>query len=62
VTLRRPSLPLPAVGDATAAVTQMMAESERLTLLDEIAAFVNEEFGGSITRPLVVTLTTAARS
>jgi trans-aconitate methyltransferase len=42
--------------------TQMMAAPQRLGLLDDMEAFVNEEFGGSVTRPLVATLTTATRS
>ncbi len=46
---------------ASYSVTQMMEESQRIALLDDIEAFVNHEFGGSITRPLVVTLTTATR-
>jgi hypothetical protein len=40
-------------------VTQMMEESDRLPLLDEMEAFVRSDFGGVVTRPLVVTLTTA---
>jgi SAM-dependent methyltransferase len=40
-------------------VTQMMDESDRLGLLDDIEGFICDEFGGGITRPLVVTLTTA---
>lgn len=40
-------------------VTQMMEESERLGLLDDMERFVVDEFGGNVTRPLVVTLTTA---
>jgi SAM-dependent methyltransferase len=39
--------------------TQMMAPPQRLGLLDDIEAFINQEFEGQITRPLVVTLTTA---
>jgi SAM-dependent methyltransferase len=39
--------------------TQMMAESDRLGLLDDMEDFVRKEFGGVVTRPLVVTLTTA---
>jgi trans-aconitate methyltransferase len=39
--------------------TQMMAPSQRLGLLDEVEAFIDREFGGQITRPLVTTLTTA---
>jgi len=40
-------------------VTQMMEESDRLPLLDDMEAFVCNEFGGVVTRPLIVTLTTA---
>jgi SAM-dependent methyltransferase len=40
-------------------VTQLMAPPERLGLLDDIEAFINEHFEGYITRPLVATLTTA---
>jgi SAM-dependent methyltransferase len=40
-------------------VTQLMAPSERLGLLDDMEAFINEHFGSHITRPLVATLTTA---
>ena len=39
--------------------TQMMEASERLGLLDEMEAFIQNEFGGYVTRPLVATLTTA---
>lgn len=39
--------------------TQMMDESDRLGLLDDIETFIRGDFGGSITRPLVATLTTA---
>jgi SAM-dependent methyltransferase len=39
--------------------TQMMKESDRLSLLDEIESFIRSDFGNSVTRPLVVTLTTA---
>ena len=39
--------------------TQMMKESDRLGLLDEIESFIRNDFGGTVTRPLVVTLTTA---
>lgn len=42
-------------------VTQVMDPSERLSLLDDMEAFVNRHFGGQITRPLVATLTTARR-
>jgi SAM-dependent methyltransferase len=40
-------------------VTQMMNLTERQGLLDDIEAFIRDRFGGQITRPLVVTLTTA---
>ena len=39
--------------------TQMMDEADRRGLLDEMEAFVHSDFGGTVTRPLVVTLTTA---
>lgn len=39
--------------------TQMMDESARLGLLDDMESFIRNEFGGYVTRPLVVTLTTA---
>lgn len=39
--------------------TLMMNERDRTGLLDDIAAFIDEHFSGCITRPLVVTLTTA---
>lgn len=39
--------------------TQMMSASNRLGLLDDMEAFIRNEFGGYVTRPLVVTLTTA---
>lgn len=39
--------------------TQMMDESRRMGLLDDMEAFIMNEFGGYVTRPLVVTLTTA---
>ncbi|HUF33056.1 MAG TPA: class I SAM-dependent methyltransferase [Acidimicrobiales bacterium] len=42
--------------------TQMMAPSQRLGLLDDMEALIDQEFGGQITRPLVATLTTAALS
>jgi SAM-dependent methyltransferase len=42
--------------------TQMMNPGDRQGLLDDIEAFINERFGGQITRPLVVTLTTAVAS
>jgi SAM-dependent methyltransferase len=39
--------------------TWMMEPGERHGLLDEVEAFIKERFCGQITRPLVVTLTTA---
>lgn len=39
--------------------TQMMEERSRLGLLHDMEAFIRTEFGGHVTRPLVVTLTTA---
>jgi SAM-dependent methyltransferase len=42
--------------------TQMMEESDRLGLLDDIESFIRNDFGGVVTRPLVVTLTTAILS
>ena len=39
--------------------TQMMVASERFGLLNDMEAFIRKEFGGYVTRPLVVTLTTA---
>jgi SAM-dependent methyltransferase len=41
-------------------VTQMMEEPARTSLLDDMQAFVEREFDGSVTRPLVVALTTGA--
>jgi SAM-dependent methyltransferase len=40
--------------------TQMMDEPSRLGLLDDMESFIRTEFGGYVTRPLVVTLTTAS--
>jgi hypothetical protein len=37
----------------------MMDEADRLGLLDAIETFIHDDFGGRVTRPLVVTLTTA---
>jgi len=42
-------------------VTQMMDATDRLGLLDDIETFIGADFGGRVTRPLVVTLTTATR-
>ncbi|CAN5824184.1 hypothetical protein BH24ACT5_BH24ACT5_12510 [soil metagenome] len=39
--------------------TQMMEPSDRRGLLDDIESLIRNEFGGGVTRPLVVTLTTA---
>ena len=39
--------------------TQMMDEADRVGLLDDIETFIEDDFGGRVTRPLVVTLTTA---
>jgi SAM-dependent methyltransferase len=39
--------------------TQMMAGYERRGLLDDIEAFIREEYAGYVTRPLVAALTTA---
>jgi SAM-dependent methyltransferase len=43
-------------------VTQMMDEHRRTGLVDDMGAFINEHFAGSVTRPLVVALTTAVRA
>jgi hypothetical protein len=39
--------------------TQMMDDSTRAGLLDDMETLITNEFGGYVTRPLVVTLTTA---
>lgn len=39
--------------------TQMMDEPARLGLVDDMESLIRDEFGGLVTRPLVVTLTTA---
>lgn len=39
--------------------TQQMEPTRRGALLDEIEGFIDRDFGGRITRPVVVTLTTA---
>ena len=39
--------------------TQMMQESARAGLLDDMESFIRNEFGGTVARPLVVALTTA---
>jgi SAM-dependent methyltransferase len=41
---------------------QMMKENDRVGLLDDMESFIERDFGGRITRPLVVTLTTAVLS
>jgi SAM-dependent methyltransferase len=40
--------------------TQMMNESDRVGLLDDMESFIRNDFGGVVTRPLVVTFTTAS--
>lgn len=40
-------------------VTQMMEPQQRRGLLDDMEAFIKEQFDGRVTRPLVATLTTA---
>ena len=42
--------------------TNMMEASDRMGLLDDMEAFINSHFDGRVTRPLVVTLTTARRA
>lgn len=37
----------------------MMNPAARLGLLEDVESFIRSEFDGSVTRPLVVTLTTA---
>jgi SAM-dependent methyltransferase len=39
--------------------TQMMEETDRVGLLDDMESFIRNDFGGVVTKPLVVTLTTA---
>ena len=39
--------------------TQMMGEQDRRGLVDDMANFIDQHFHGSVTRPLVVALTTA---
>jgi SAM-dependent methyltransferase len=39
--------------------TQMMNPADRVGLLDDMESYIRSEFGGAVTRPLVVTLTTA---
>lgn len=40
--------------------TQVMDETNRCGLLDDTETFIRDDFGGAITRPLAVTLTTAS--
>jgi Methyltransferase domain len=40
--------------------TQMMQESDRVGLVDDMETFIRNDFGGVVTRPLVVTLATAS--
>lgn len=42
--------------------TQTMEESDRRGLLDDVESLIRNDFGGAVTRPLVVTLTTAVLS
>lgn len=42
--------------------TQMMDETDRVGLLDDMESFIREEFDDRVTRPLVVALTTARLS
>ena len=42
--------------------TQMMDEADRVGLLDDLESFIQTAFGGRITRPLVVALTTGVLS
>ena len=41
--------------------TQMMEPDDRWALLDDIQRLVDDEFGGTVVRPIVVALTTATR-
>jgi Dimethyladenosine transferase (rRNA methylation) len=41
--------------------TQMTTPEKRQSLLDDMELFINQDFAGRITRPIVVTLTTAER-
>lgn len=43
----------------TFSTTQLLEPAPRHALLDELEAFIRERFGGSVTRPLVATLTLA---
>ena len=42
--------------------TNLMVASDRVGLLDDIESVINRRFDGHVTRPLVVTLTTARRA
>ena len=42
--------------------TNMMDPSDRTGLVDDMEAFINSDFDGHVTRPLVVALTTARRA
>ncbi len=42
--------------------TQMMDRADRVRLLDDVESLIQRDFGGRITRPLVVTLTTGVLS
>jgi hypothetical protein len=42
--------------------TNIMDASDRMSLVDDMEAFINSDFDGRVTRPLVVTLTTARRA
>ncbi len=42
--------------------TNMMDPSDRTALLDDMEAFINSDFDGRVTRPLVVTLTMTRRA
>ncbi len=42
--------------------TQMMTPGDQRGLLDDIESFINQHFGGRITRPLVAAITTAHRT
>jgi hypothetical protein len=39
--------------------TQLMEPDQRQGLLDDMVAFINKQFDGQVTRPLVVAMTTA---
>jgi hypothetical protein len=42
--------------------TQMLDEADRVGLLDDMQSFIERDFDGRVTRPLVVTLTTGVFS